>query len=76
MGWYEDLYEDSWYEDGCFTIQQEPTEDGTQWFRVIFYGPEPAESYRQTAYVTKADLLCMRRAIDKAIIAASIKEDR
>ena len=75
MGWYEDFYEDGWYEDGSFFIDQDQTEGGAQLFRVIFYGPEPAESYMQTAYVTKNDLLCMRRAIDKAIIAASIKEE-
>ena len=80
MVWYEDLYEDtyedSWYEDGSFFIHQDQTVDGAQWFIVQFYGPEPAESYMQTAYLTKTDLLCMRRAIDKAIKAASIKDEQ
>lgn len=77
MGWYEDLYEDSWYEDGSFIIlQEDPTEDGAQWFRVVFYGPEPAESYMQIAYVTKADLLGMRREINRALRQATSKEER
>ena len=75
MGWYEDLYEESWYKDGCFIIQQDPTADGPARFRVIFYGPKPAETYMQTAYVTKTDLIYMRRAIDKAIKADSTKEE-